>query len=183
MSKRFDITFYDSYLITDTVPSINITNENFNILFSIKDNLGLPFIDESIYYPVAYFIDEAIEEIKLERCNINKIGSKYKHLLADYDLENYYCLSKVNFTFKSYINSIKIKIFPCKNNTENNNHCKPKEIIDESLNGRNLEINFEDILITPFDFEHPIKERINTVFTTIFKIFRQYLYTEMQLLK
>ena len=181
MSKRFDITFYDSYLFTDTIPSINITNENFNILFSIKDNLGLPFIDESIYYPIAHFIDEETEEVKLERCNINKIGSKYKHLLADYDLDNYYCLNQVNFTFKSYMNSIRLTIYPCKNNTENNNHCKSKEIIDESLNGRDLEINFEDVLITPLDFDHPIKERINNVFTTIFKIFGQYLYTEIQM--
>ena len=44
-----------------------------------------------------------------------------------------------------------------------------------------MEINFEDILIAPLDFDNPIKERINYIFTTIFKIFGQYLYTEMQL--
>ena len=104
MSKRFDITFYDSYLITDNIPTINLTNENFYLLFTIYDDLGLPFIDESIYYPVAYFIDgeiKEIEEIKLERCNINKIGSKYKNYFADYELEKYYCLNQVNFTFKT----------------------------------------------------------------------------------
>ena len=181
MSKRFDITFYDSYLITDNIPTINLTNENCYLLLTIYNDLGLPFIDESIYYPKAYFIDEDIEEVKLERCNLNKIGSKYKYLLADYNLENYYCLSHVNFTFKAYKNSLRLKLFPCKNNTENNNHCKSKEIIDEYLNGKNMEINFEDILITPLDYEHPIKERINNIFTTIFKIFGQYLYSEMQL--
>ena len=33
MTKRFDITFYDSYLIADNIPTINLTNENFNIFF------------------------------------------------------------------------------------------------------------------------------------------------------
>ena len=83
MSKRVDITFYDSYLVTDNIPTINLTNENFYLLLTIYNDLGLPFIDESIYYPEAYFIDEVIEEIKQERCDINKIGSKYKHLFAD----------------------------------------------------------------------------------------------------
>ena len=181
MFQRVDITFYDSYLSNDNIHSINITNDNFYLLLSVNNDLGLPFIDESIYYPKAYFIDEEIKEIKLERCNINKFGSKYKYLLKDYDLENYYCLNQVNFTFKSYINSIKLKIFPCKNSTVNNNHCKTREIIDEYLNGKNFEIYFEDILITPLDFEHPVKERINLIYTSVFKIFGQYIYAEMQL--
>ena len=101
MSKRFDITFYDSYLITDNIPTINLTNENFYLLLTISNDLGLPFLDESIYYPVAYFMDEVIEEIKLERCDINKIGSKYKHLFADYDLEN-----SSKYSINSFFNRI-----------------------------------------------------------------------------
>ena len=48
MSKRFDITFYDSYLVSDNIPTINLTNENFYLLLTIYNDLGLPFIDESI---------------------------------------------------------------------------------------------------------------------------------------
>ena len=85
------------------------------------------------------------------------------------------------FTLLAYMNSIKLQLFPCKNGTENNNNCKPKEIIDEYLNGKNLEIDFEDILITPFNYDSPVKERINLIYTTIFKTFGQYLFTEMHL--
>jgi len=181
MFIRLDITFYDSYSTTEETPSINITNENFYLLFSVYNDSGLPFIDETVYYPMAYFVEGDLEKIELERCNIDKIGSKYKQLLSEVDLDNYYCLSNVNYTLLGYINSIKILLFPCKNNTENNDHCKPKEIIDEYLNGKTLEVQFEDILITPLNFDSPVKERINLIYTSIFKTFGQYMYTEMQL--
>ena len=79
------------------------------------------------------------------------------------------------------MNSFAFKIFPCKNSTENNNHCKSKEIIDYYLNGNNFVITLEDILITPLNFKSPVKERINELYTTLFKTFGQYLYIEMQL--
>ena len=181
MFRRVDITFYDSYSYADKIPSIQITNENFYLIFTLSDGDYQPFIDETIYHPIAYFIDEEIEEIQLERCNLEKIGSKYRSFFNDYQLDNYYCLKNVNYTFKSYSNSIKIKLFPCKNNTENNNHCKPKEIIDEYLNGRDFTVYFEDILITPLKYNSPVKESINQVFTTIYKTFGQYVYIEMEL--
>ena len=181
MSKRIDITFYDSYSDTEEIPSIKITNENFYLIFSLIDESGEHYIEESIYYPKAYFNDEEIEEIKIERCNIDMLGSKYKQFYNNSNLNNYYCLSKVNYTFISYTNSIKLQLFPCKNTTENNNHCKPKEIIDEKINGKDFEINFEDILITPLNFGTPIKEKMNLIYTTVFKTFGQYLYTEMQI--
>ena len=183
MSKRVDITFYDTYSDdTEDIPSINVTNENFYVLFSIlKADTDEPFIDETIYYPVAYFKDEEVEEIEIEPCNIDKIGSKYKKFLDESQLNNYYCLNKVNHTLRAYMNSFSIKIFPCKNTTENNNHCKSKEIIDFYLNGYNFVIKLEDILITPNNYSFPVKERMNDLYTTLFKFFGQYLYIEMQL--
>ena len=55
MSKRIDITFYDSFLDTEDIPSIKITKENFNLMFSLIDESGNHFIEEGIYYPKAYF--------------------------------------------------------------------------------------------------------------------------------
>ena len=181
MFRRVDITFYDSYSFANKIPSIQITNENFYLIFTLSDGDYQPFIDETIYHPVAYFIDEEIEEIQLERCNLEKIGSKYRSFFNGYQLDNYYCLKNVNYTFKSYSNSIKIKLFPCKNNTENNNHCKPKEIIDEYLNGRDFTVYFEDILITPLNYNSPVKESINQIYATVHKTFGQYVYLEMEL--
>ena len=182
ISQRIDITFYDTYSDKGDTPSINVTNENFNIAFSLLDgSSGEPIIDETIYYPVAYFKDDEIEEIELEPCSIDKIGSKYKQFFEESKLNKYYCLNKVNHTLRAYMNSFAFKIFPCKNSTENNNHCKSKEIIDYYLNGNNFVIKLEDILITPLNFKYPIKERTNELYTTLFKTFGQYLYIEMQL--
>ena len=180
MTQRVDITFYDSYSISEETPSIKINNENFYLIFAILDKDDQPFINESIYYPKAYYMGEVKKEIKLERCQMNKIGSKYKNLFSGYDLNNYYCLDKVDYIFNAYDNSILIQLFPCKNTTDNNN-CQSIEEIDEHINGRNFEIVFEDILVTPLNYSIPIKERTNFVFTTLYKNFGQFLYTEMQL--
>ena len=180
--QRVDITFYDSYSDKGDTPSINVTNENFYVAFTVFDgSTGEPFRDETIYYPVAYFRDDEIEEIELEPCSIDKIGSKYKQFFDESQLDKYYCLNYVNHTLRAYMNSFAFKIFPCKNSTENNNHCKSKEIIDYYLNGNNFVITLEDILITPLNFKSPVKERINELYTTLFKTFGQYLYIEMQL--
>ena len=54
MFKRVDITFYDSLSNTDEVPSISINNNNFSIIFTIKDDNGNPFINETIYVLCIY---------------------------------------------------------------------------------------------------------------------------------
>ena len=181
MISRFDITFYDSYITTDNTPSFKINNENFYLLFSLLDENGEPFINETIYYPTAYFFDGEREEIKLEKCNINKIGSEYKKYFSDFELNNFYCLNDVNYILYPYENSIHIQLFPCKNNTENNNHCQSKEIIDKQINGKDFIIWFKDILVTPFNYSYPIKERINSLYTTVFKNYGQFMYTEMEI--
>ena len=183
MFKRIDITFYDIYSFTEEIPSIDVTNENFYITFSVYNALNEPFINNSIYYPVAYFNDNGKKEMQVEPCDINKIGTKYKQLFKESNLKNYYCLNKVNHTLRALENSFYIQLFPCKNSTENNYSCQPREIIDESLNGKNLEILLEDIILTPFDYKNPVQPKVNILYTTIFKNFGQYLYTEMQLIK
>ena len=137
MFKRIDITFYDIYSLTEEIPSIDVTNENF------------------------YFNDNGKKEIQVEPCDINKVGTKYKQLFKESNLKNYHCLNKVNHTLRAYENSFYIQLFPCKNSTENNYSCQPREIIDESLNGKNLEILLEDIILTPFDFKNPVQPKVN----------------------
>ena len=185
MFERVDITFYDINSENEEISSIFLTNENFYLTFSLFNfSDGEPFIDESIYYPIVYFINDETgitEEIETEKCSLDKVGSNYTKLFENQELDKYYCLKKINHTLKTYTNSYNIRIFPCKNNSENNNKCRTKEEIDEYLNYNDFMINFEDILITPNNFQFPIKPRINFVYTTFFKNFGQLLYVEMQL--
>ena len=183
MSKRIDITFYDSYSNTDEIPIIHITKENFSIFISIYNDSNFPFIDESIYYPVAYFNGEESKEIDIVRCDFDKIGSKYKQFFSDKEINNYYCLNNIDFILKPYENSIFVELYPCKNTTENNNHCKPKELIEENLNNKLLKIFFEDIDITPLNYDNPIKEKLNFLDAGTYNNFGLYLYSEMQYIR
>ena len=183
MSQRIDITFYDSYSNTDEVPEIKITKDNFSIVFAVFDEDGNPFIDKGIYYPKAYFNGEEKQDIKIEICDSNKINSKYKQYLKDYDINKFYCLTDIDYTFKPYINSLIVEIYPCKNEEGNDNQCKDQATIDESLNDRIFMVYFEDIILTPLNYDEPIKERINYLSCDIYKDLGQYLYTELQLVK
>ena len=62
-----------------------------------------------------------------------------------------------------------------------NNHCKSKEIIDKYFDRNTFIVVFEDILINPLNYETPIKEQINSLYTYVYKYFGQYMFVEMQL--
>ena len=182
MYQRVDITFYDSYSNTDEVPEIRVTQDNFSLVFAVFDKDGKPYINESIYYPEAYFNGEEQQNINIEVCDPDKINYKYKEYLKEYDISNFYCLTDIDHIFKPYINSLVVEIYPCKNETEDD-ECQPKEIIDDSLHEHIFMVYFEDIILTPLNYDDPIKERINYLSSDIYKIVGQYLYTELQLVK
>ena len=98
MTQRADITFYDSYFNNDDMKTIHIDNENFYLFFSVFDEDNKPFIDETIYYAKAYYSADDMEELPLERCNIDKLGSKYKNLSDDLSLNDFYGLNNINYT-------------------------------------------------------------------------------------
>ena len=183
MYQRVDITFYDSYSNTDEIPEVRLTKENFSIVFAVFDKNGNPYINERIYYPEAYFNDEERKDINIEICDPNKINNKYKEYLKDYNINNFYCLIDIDFTLKPYVNSLLVEIYPCKNEEGNDDQCESKEIIDDYLDDRIFMVYFEDIILTPLNYDEPIKERINYLSSDIYKDLGQYLYTELQLVK
>ena len=184
MYQRLDITFYDSYSNIDEIPEIKVTHDNFSIVFAVFNENGEPFIDRSIYYPKAYFIDEDRQyDINIEICNPNKINNKYKQYLKDYTINNFYCLTDIDYTFKPYINSLIVKIYPCKNDSDNDIVCDTNANIDESLHNNIFMVYLEDIILTPVNYDEPIKERINSLSSDIYKNLGQYLYTELQLVR
>ena len=119
MVTKEDITFIDLYSDPDKSLFYQINKENFYLIFSLFNKAFNPFIDETIYYPKAYFADNGTNEIPIERCNIDKTDSKFKNLFEELSLNDFYCLSNINYTLISQRNSFIFKIFPCKNTTEN----------------------------------------------------------------
>ena len=183
MFERIDVTFYDTYSNSDEIPSIHVTKENFSLIFAVYNDSSLPFIDESIYYPVAYFNGEEIKEIDIVRCNYNYIGNKYRKFFTSSELNNFYCLNNIDFILKPYENSVELKFFPCKNTTDNNNHCKSKEIIEETLHYNVLKVFIEDILITPINYDNPVKESLNVLDFEFFIGIGEFFYTEMEVVR
>ena len=88
MLQRYDVSFYDTFLYEDKPPSIQLSNELFYGGFALEDpNTYDSFIDEGIYYPKAYFkrterkgddFEWDIKELELERCKLEKFGSKFR---------------------------------------------------------------------------------------------------------
>ena len=188
--KREEVRVSDSTVYPTEIPSIEINNDLFYISFGLENsNILTKYIDESIYYPEVLYIEKIKENgefilksekiLNIERCDIKNFGEDHKHLLENDIINNSYCLKDINDTLKggfkfNEMSYIKINIFPCINNTNNNNHCKPKNIIDQYLKSSYFSILLKDIGFNLFNYTVPI--------VPIFQYFRaaldKYIFKE-----
>ena len=190
--KREEVTSSDSSIYTNEIPSININKELFYFAFGLDDPIkNESFIDERIYYPEVLYIEEIRKNgqfikqsetiLDIEKCNYKKFGEQYEKLLDKEEINNTYCLKDINLTLKGGLNYnlisyIKIKIYPCINNTENKNHCKPKNIIDKYLTSTYFSFLSKDIGFNPFNYSFPVIPILQYLYTGIDKsIFKEYL--------
>ena len=183
--RRDEMTASDSTIYPSDIPSIYINNDFFYLAFGIEHPTKLNrYIDESIYYPKVLYVEKIKkngEIIKLsetvlsvERCNIIKFGSNYQKILENNELNNSYCINDFNLTLigslkYNKISYIEINIYPCVNNTENNNHCKPQDIIDAYLSSTYFSILVKDIGLNPFNYTSPTIPIIQDLYTSIDK--------------
>ena len=196
MLKKKDFIFYDTYAYIDEPPIMNITNENFYGGFALEDpNSYDPFIDETIYYPKAYFKiakrdgatwDWKIKEIELEICNIDKFGSFYQDKFKSKTLNTLYCFKEINEQFighysYDYYSFFFIEFYPCINTTENNNHCKPLEKIDYYLKSTFISFQLQDIELTPQNYKSPARARDQDIYTTVGKKLFQEIHIYFQI--
>jgi hypothetical protein len=171
--KRNNIVIYDSKKFTHELPIVNINSSNFYFAFGLENKETLNrFIDESIYYPEIVFIDgtkvngefviNSKKNLEYEECKEENFGKNFQHLLLRGELNNSYCLKDVNFNlsliggFKyEKMSYISIKIFPCKNTTKNNNHCRSQKEIDKFFSNVYLSFLIKDIGLNPENFSSP----------------------------
>ena len=176
--SRSDLQFFDSDSEGSENLSFHITKEDFYFNLGLINSETLePFLDETIFEPKAFFNDEKVE---IKPCTIDKFGSHYKELFDWPDLDKYYCFQDFDFTLKAYVDYFYVEILPCQNSTENNYHCKPKEIIDEFIDGIDLVVYLQDVLIKPKNFSNPIERRITNIYSYLYKNIGQYIYIEIQ---
>ena len=171
INKR-GLKVHDSILFQKEAPEMRINPNIFYFAFGVENySTGYTrFIDETIYYPKVEYINKIkegpsfkiinISPLEYERCQEDKFGKDYQHLLVKGELNNSYCINDLNLTlagnFKyDKLSYIKIEIYPCMNTTENNNHCKPKEVINEFLSNTFISILAKDIGLEPSNYSRP----------------------------
>ena len=191
MLKRVDVTFYDTFTYTDKPPAVSLTHNNFYIAFALEDPITYnPFVDESVYYPKAYFkraemkgddFEWKIVELEVERCKLEKFGESYREVFKNVDLYNHYCFKDINnyileghFSYLLY-SFFYIEFYPCVNTTESKK-CKPLNEIDYYLKNTFISFEIENIELTPKNYENPTRPRNTDVYTTVGKKLFQELH-------
>ena len=182
--KRTEVKVNDSTMYLKESSQLNIEPSLFYFAFGVENpNTSTRFIDETIYYPKVTFYEKikegtslkTLEEkvLEIERCKQEKFGEKYQNLLVQGELINLTLSRGLKLDRISYI---KIGIYACVNSTENNNHCKSKEIIDSHISGTFFSLLTKDIGLDPSNFSDPIIPTLQSLHTTIDKTFSEILY-------
>ena len=162
--SRKNYTFSTSTMKHEDIASINLDKEIFALDFALEDPADYAeYIDETIYYikanhitgirnPKTQAFSWYYDEIKTGPCSLDMFGKENQHFFKDGYKQNYclYDIDKKNltghFVFGHY-SKIIISFYPCVNTTENNNHCKPKNIIDYYLNNTYVSMLLQSITI------------------------------------
>jgi len=192
--QRKELVVYDSTMYGNEMPSIDITSEQFYFAFGLEDPLtSNRFIDDGIYIPKIVYVDKVKKNDELvtanqftleyEKCNVEKFGKNYQHLFLPHELDNSYCLKDTNLNLTlaggykyERFTYIRIRIYPCVNTTENNNSCKPQEVIDQYLSSGYFSIILKDIGLNPLNYTSPILPTLQDLYTTIDKrIYKNYI--------
>jgi hypothetical protein len=198
MIRKKEIIIYDTYAYTGQPPSIKLSNENFYGGFALEDPLTYDvLVDERIYYPKAYY-KRAVrvgsewtwfeKEMEIEICNIEKFGKAYKDIFKGKPLNNLYCFKEMNesfighFSYDNY-SFFYVSFFPCKNSTDNNNHCRSKQEIDYYLNGTFLTFHMQDVEMNPQQYDSPVIPRDKDVYTTVGKKLFKEIHAFFQIVK
>ena len=192
------MSYYTSSYIADD-PSIKLSKDNFYGCFALEHPETYNFVrDETIYYPKAFFIELSQNqsgwnpirkvEVELVNCTIDRFGEKFKKVYENNNSINYtYCFNTMNETLTGHFSTghysyFFIELFPCKNTTENNNHCKSKEEIDIYLNSTFLAMEFEDVELMPNNYKDPISPRNQDIYFKVGKKFFREVHIFYQIL-
>ena len=194
MIQRVDVTFYDTFAFTGEIPSIQLTKDNFYGGFGILGPNGEPFVDETIYYATTIFWsgkktdgvwDWQYKMIPLERCQLEKFGSKFQHMFKDKDLNNMYCLGDIDVVLEGYATSesysyFEVNLYPCMGTTSDGTPCMPEPVLQAYLTKNNFMFKMQDIELTPQDYKSPVQEREKDISGPVYSDLKQQIYAYLQ---
>ena len=175
MALKIDVTFYETQNWTGEIPSLDLNNNHFYGAFALMNVLtGKPFIDETIYYPVATFVtgikkdsssdfEWEYKDLGVEPCQLEKFGEEFRDLFKG-KLDGLYCLKNADVTIQghttldaySYFN---LTFYPCVNGVNGRNNCADSSTVKMHLTQTLLMVKMEDIELTPQLFKTPVQVR------------------------
>ena len=175
MFKRVDVSFSETNSSTGGLPKIHMTKEIFTYALALADRENNPFIDETIYRPIGIVnikrningeVKDDIQQIEFGVCNIDDFGKDHQQFAKKLNLSNYYCFKNLDIDFEGYSSAensttIIIQILKCKGQTQRGEPCKNDDEIISKLDQHSLLIISEDYDITPYDFNHPVKPKLD----------------------
>ena len=194
MIQRVEVTYYDTYAFTGEIPSIQLTSDNFYGGFGLLDPNGSPFVNEQIYYATAIHwqgikTDGVWEwvptNLPLEKCKLEKFGSKYQDIFKSKDLENMYCLENVDVSLAGYATSdiysyFVVNLYPCVGQTSDGLPCL-NEYVVALLTKNNFQFQMQDIELTPQDYKNPVQVREKDISGPVYSDLYQKIYAYMQI--
>ena len=175
MALKIDVSFYETQTWTGEIPSLELNNNHFYGAFALMDvTTGKPFIDESIYYPMAYFVtgtkkngnsdfEYEFRDLGVEPCQLEKFGEEFRELFKG-KLEGLYCLKNADVTIQghttldaySYFN---LTFYPCVNGKRGRTNCADNNTVKMHLTQTLLMVKMEDIELTPQLYKKPVQVR------------------------
>ena len=185
--NRSELKVYETTMYAKEMPTIDITSDNFYFAFGLEDpSSSNRIIDDSIYYPRIVYVDKVKindelvtvyqKDLEYEKCNVENFGENFQNLFSRDELNNSYCLKKFNESLTiaggykyERMSFIRIRIYPCKNSTENNYSCKPQEKIDYYMSSGYFSIIFKDFGLNPTNYSFPVLPTLQDLYTTIDK--------------
>ena len=194
MIQRVEVTYYDTYAFTGETPSIQLTSDNFYGGFGLLDPNGSPFVNEQIYYATAIHwqgikTDGVWEwvptNLPLEKCKLEKFGSKYQDIFKSKDLENMYCLENVDVSLAGYATSdiysyFVVNLYPCVGQTSDGLPCL-NEYVVALLTKNNFQFQMQDIELTPQDHKNPVQVREKDISGPVYSDLYQKIYAYLQI--
>ena len=175
MALKVDVSFYETEAWTGEIPSLDLNNNHFYGGFSLMNVLtGKPFIDETIYYPVATFatgikkdsnsdFEWEYKDLGVEPCQLEKFGEEFRDLFKG-KLDGLYCLKNADVTIQGHTtldaySYFYVAFYPCVNGKNGRNNCADPSVVKMYLTQTLLMVKMEDIELTPQLYKTPVQVR------------------------
>ena len=175
MINRADVSFQETNSSTGGLPKLKVNKETFVYALSMLDEWEMPYINEKIYFPTADLVVKKVinnqkisytQRIDMGRCTIDDFGKNFHQYASKLQLDQFYCFKNFEVEFEGYSSAenftmIQIVINKCNITTADGRTCESISDIENKLQGKYLMVVSQDFDITPYDFERPVKEKLN----------------------